>query len=209
MRRLRPVASTLLTLIAVVLIALAIDVLAAGRELSGDDYRFQTATTRQQNLWEAVGLLPRTAGARVAGLDDDLVYRRTAGLFASVQPGRVSAVGPRIESLRGKAQLELTRTSQAERNPARRSRLLNFLAAMTFYRQSTTGTERANQLRTAIGFLQNAVQVDPENAEAKRNLEVLLRDAAGSGLPPPANVPSGERAGGPLSGVGPPTGSGY
>jgi hypothetical protein len=80
---------------------------------------------------------------------------------------------------------------------------------MPLDRPSTVGDERADQLRTAIGILQSAVRVDPGNAEAKLNLELLLRDAARSGFPPTSNVPTGERVGGPLSGIGGVGSSGY
>jgi hypothetical protein len=111
--------------------------------------------------------------------------------------------------VRGQAQLELTRASEADSNPVRRSKLLNFVGVMPLDRPSTVGDERADQLRTAIGILQSAVRVDPGNAEAKLNLELLLRDAARSGFPPTSNVPTGERVGGPLSGIGGVGSSGY
>jgi hypothetical protein len=49
-------------------------------------------------------------------------------------------------------------------------------------------------------MFQNAIKVDHGNADAKLNLELLLRDAATLGLPP--SQPSGEPAGGKLSGPG-------
>ncbi|MEJ7570420.1 MAG: hypothetical protein WKF41_19425, partial [Gaiellaceae bacterium] len=54
---------------------------------------------------------------------------------------------------------------------------------------------------------QSAVRVYPENADAKWNLEAVLRDSNYEGLPP--NSPSGGAAGGQRSSPGGTVGSGY
>jgi hypothetical protein len=195
--------------VAAAALALAFGIVDLWRDTRQADFRFQTASTRQTGLWEGLDPLPASLSTRLLGLEDDLDYRRAVELYERVRPGRGGGFGPRIESLRGQAQLELTRTSEADGNPARRSRLLNFLGVMPLDRPSTVGDEREDQLRTAIGILQSAVRVDPGNAEAKLNLELLLRDAARSGLPPTSNVPTGDRVGGPLSGIGGVGSSGY
>jgi hypothetical protein len=195
--------------VAVAALALAFGVLDLWRDVRQADFRFQTASTRQTALWDGLDPLAASLSTRVLGLKDDLEYRRTIELYERVRPGRGGGFGSQIEALRGQAQLELTRTSEADSDPGRRSKLLNFLAVIPLDRPSTVGDERADQLRTAIGILQSAVRVDPGNAEAKLNLELLLRDAARSGFPPTSNVPTGERVGGPLSGIGGVGSSGY
>ena len=195
--------------VAVAALALAFGVVDLWRDVRQADFRFQTASTRQTAPWDRLDLLPASLSTRVLGLKDDLEYRRTIELYERVRPGRGSGFSSQVEALRGQAQLELTRASEADSNPVRRSKLLNFLGVMPLDRPSTVGDERADQLRTAIGILQSAVRVDPGNAEAKLNLELLLRDAARSGFPPTSNVPTGERVGGPLSGIGGVGSSGY
>jgi hypothetical protein len=208
-RFLRPVSGVFAALAAAIALALAIGIVDVWRDVRQSDFRFQSASKRQTALWDDLDPLPASLSVRVLGIEDDLAYRRTIELYERVRPGRVAGFGPRIESLRGQAQLELTRASEADANPVRRSKLLNFIGVMPLDRPSTVGDERADQLRTAIGVLQSAVRVDPGNAEAKLNLELLLRDAARSGLPPTANVPSGDRVGGPRSGIGGVGSSGY
>jgi hypothetical protein len=208
-RFLRPASAVAAVLTAAVALALAFGVGDVWRDVRQADFRFQTASTRQTALWEDQDPLPASLSTWLLGLEDDLAYRRTVELFEQVRPGRGGSFGPRVESLRGQTQLELTRTSEADPNPGRRSKLLNFLGVLPLDRPSTVGDERADQLRTAIGILQSAVRVDPGNGEAKLNLELLLRDAVRSGLPPTANVPTGDRVGGPLSGIGGVGSSGY
>lgn len=209
MRFIRPISGIAAAVVAAAAFALAFGTVDLWRDVRQADFRFQTAWTRQTALWEGLDPLPASLSTRFLGLEDDLAYRRAVELYERVRPGRGGGFGPRIESRRGQAQLELTRASEADSNPVRRSKLLNFVGVMPLDRPSMVGDERADQLRTAIGILQSAVRVDPGNAEAKLNLELLLRDAARSGLPPTSNVPTGERVGGPLSGIGGVGSSGY
>jgi hypothetical protein len=199
MRSIRVITAVASTIAATALIALAIDVLAVSRDVSAGDFRFQNASTRQRGLWEDLGVLPGSLTERALGLEDDLAYRHATSSFVAVRPSD-RVFDARLESLRGQAQLELTRTSQAESDDRRRSRLLTFLGVMPLDRVITDGDERAGVLRTAIGIFQTAVETDSANADAKLNLELLLRDALATSLPP--NAPGGHPAGGPRSGPG-------
>jgi hypothetical protein len=198
-RRLELVAALLALPLAAVLVVLAVSSLVVEREISDDDVRFQSSTGRQRELWTSPGVLPALAREPL-GIEDDLAYRRVVLLFAQAQPGRTMPADPRVQALRGQAQLELTRTSQAEQDARRRSQLLNFLGVLPLDRGIQDPRERGSVLRTAIGVFQSAVRVDPENDDAKVNLELVLRDAAVAGIP--ANAPSGERSGGQRSGAG-------
>jgi hypothetical protein len=67
-------------------------------------------------------------------------------------------------------------------------------------------TEADTTLRRAIHTLRSAVETDPENADAKLNLELALRNAKAVNLP--GTDPSGDAASGTISGQGR-SGSGY
>jgi hypothetical protein len=200
MRRLERFAALLALALGAALVVLALDVLLVSRDVSRDDFRFQSSSARPQPLWSDVGLLPGSITARGLGIEDDLAYRRVAFDFARVQPGRVSSLGPRVQALRGRVELDLTRRSQAEPDPWRRSQLINFLGVLPLDRGIQDASERASVLRTAIGVFQSAVRVDPDNADAKINLEIVLRDSTFAAVP--GDQPSGERSGGRRSGVG-------
>lgn len=200
MRRLERVAALLALPLAAVLVVLAVNSLLVANDVSDHDFRFQSSASRQRELWTSAGVLPDLAGERALGIEDDLAYRRVVLMFQQARPGATSPTDPRIQALRGRAQLELTRASQAESDPRRRSQLLNFLGVLPLDRGIQDPRERGSVLRTAIGVFQSAVRVDPENADAKVNLELVLRDSAMAAVP--ANQPSGERSGGPRSGAG-------
>jgi hypothetical protein len=204
-RPLKPIAALLSGLLGVFLIVLALNVVLVWRDVEADDFRFQSGPQRQRDLWEDVGILPSSFTVKRLGIEDDLAYRRSASLFARAQPGR--AAGPQLEALRGQALLELTRASDADSDPRRRSQLLNFLGVIPLDRRVSEFEQRASMLKTAIGVFQGAVRTDPGNADAKVNLEIVLRDLNITGLPP--NAPSGEAAGGQRSSPGGVSGVGY
>jgi hypothetical protein len=193
--------------LAVVFGTLALEVATTMRELADDDFRFQSAPDRQRSLWDDLGFLPGSVGVKALGLEDDLAYRQGAAVFVMAAPGKGPNVGPQVEAARGQASLLLTRTSEAETDARRRSQLLNFLGLLPLARELEDATERSQVLRAAAGTFATAVEVDPTNADAKWNLEAVLRDAQTSGLPP--NAPSGEADRGQRSSPGGAVGGGY
>jgi hypothetical protein len=159
---------------AVVLVVLATDVLRSPEELASDDRRFQTAPLRQAGLWD-VGLLPRDASEKLLGLTDDVGYRELAGLYLKVEPGKIEYQGfPERESLRAKAQFELTRLSREESDAERQSRLLTMYGVMTLDSRPLGQAEYEDMLRRAASAFRNAIDLDPSNTDAKTNLEAVL-----------------------------------
>lgn len=192
--------------LALALCVIAVDVLRVPREVAEDDVRFQAAPRVPRSLWDDLGVVPGEPGARLVGVGDDVAFRRTVALFARVQPGRVNITTPELEALRGRAQLEVTLRSRAERDPERRAQLLNLHGILTLSRFSTDAAEAHQILSRGIGAFQNATEIDPGNIDAKRNLEVVLRRPDAATLPP--NDPSQGGAQGRTSGQGR-SGGGY
>jgi hypothetical protein len=208
-RATKPVLWTLAALavpVGLVFAVLALDVLRAPAELTTDDARFQTAPLRQAGLWE-VGFLPRDGSESLLGLDDDVFYRELAGLYLKVEPGRIDYQGfPELETLRAKAQYELTRMSREEPDPVRQSRLLTLYGVMTLDDRPLDKLERETMIRKAISAFRNAIDLDPTNVDAKTNLEATLS------IFPPIGIaganPTGGANQGNTSGQGT-TGTGY
>jgi hypothetical protein len=206
-QRLLLAAAVLAVPAAILLVVVAVDVLRVPAELEGDDVRFQAAPRRQGQLWTGLSFLPGDIGERLLSVEDDLAYRRVLASFVKVGVGQqTSAFGPEAENLRGRTQFDLTTRSAEDSNPKRRSVLLNLLAAMSLETFTSDAAERENILRTAIFTLRSAVELDPENEDAKLNLELALRDAKATNLP--GTDPESGAAHGSLSGQGR-AGSGY
>jgi len=200
------IAAVLAVPVAVALMVLAVDVLRVPGEIAADDVRFQAGPRVRRSLWDDLGFLPGRPGARLLGTDDDVRHRKTLALFAQVQPGKVAVTSPELEALRGQAQLEVTLQARVEREPHRLSQQLNNLGVLTMGRYSTDSQEAIQILSRGVGAFQNAIEVDPDNADALRNLEILLRRPEAATLPP--NDPSQGGAQGRVSGQGR-VGSGY
>ena len=207
MTRIRlPVSALYAIAAAAALAVLAVDAIRVDRGLDGADAHFEAAPARAKS-WQVGAALPDGVVTHALAVDDDLAYRDAMLRYArALSP---SVFGDRAETLRGEAQLALTRVSQGDPDPRRRSAAANLLGVLAL--EGTTylpsAEERAQILAGAIGNFQNAVELDDGNDTAKRNLELALRDA-GPGIQIPGDEPSGQRAEGESSGVGR-TGTGY
>lgn len=193
--------------VALALAVVAVDLLRTPSALAADDTRFESAPMRQRNLWK-VGFLPGLASERLLGLEDDVFHRQILGLYLRVEPGEVDYEGfPELESARAKAQYEITRLSQEEPDPKRRSRMLTMYGVLMLDTNARTEEEREDNIRKAVSAFRNAIELDPDNDDAKTNLEgVLSRE--GAVVFAAANAPTRDRAGGKKSGQGT-RGSGY
>lgn len=200
------IAAVLAVPVAIALLVLALDVFRLPSTLEGDDVRFEAAPERSAGLWDDLGLVPGRPAERLLDLDEDLVYRRAMAKFVRVEPGKDEIFGPDLENLRGRVQFELTRGSAEDANPVRRAQYLNLLAAMMLESFGGDQAEAENTLRRAIHTLRSAVETDPDNADAKLNLELALRNAKAVNLP--GTDPSGDASSGTISGQGR-SGSGY
>jgi hypothetical protein len=202
-----PVAAVLCVPVAILLVLFAIDVLRVSGSVEADDVRFQARPTLQSGLFDDPGLLPGAAAAKAVGLEDDLRYRRAVWLYARANPSNTTVyLSPAQEALRASLEPKLIDASRAETDPRRRSRLLNLLGVVAMSRYAVDPGDRSNTVRASIDSFTNAIKTDPDNADAKFNLELVLRDFFHAVAP--AAAPDRGRLGGNVAGVGR-DGSGY
>lgn len=204
-RRLAWTAAALALPVAAVLVVLAVDVLRVPGRLETGDVRFEAAPARSGTPWSGLDFVRGWPAARLLDVEDDLVYRQTMKRFLRVEPGK-QIFGPELENLRGRIQLELTAGSAEDANPKRRAQYLNLLGAYMLERVGSSPAENETILRRAVHTLRSAVETDPENADAKLNLELALRNAKAVNLP--GTDPDAGGAEGILSGQGR-SGTGY
>ena len=204
-KRMAYVAAVLAVPLALALVVLAVDVLRTPGKIEREDVRFEAAPKRAAGLWDDTAVASGVVES-LLDLGDDLRYRRAMAAFLRVEPGKVEVFGPELENLSGEVQLELTRGSAEDANPQRRAQYLNLLATKMLASFGGDQTEADTTLRRAIHTLRSAVETDPENADAKLNLELALRNAKAVNLP--GTDPSGDAASGTISCQGR-SGSGY
>jgi hypothetical protein len=175
--------------------------------LAADDARF-AATPLSEGLWEEGEALPLTPTKRLLGLEDDLRYRRAVSLYVRSRPGEPTSLNPERETLRGDARRALSGLSKEDPSASRRSQAAMLVALLSLGQGDLfqSAEERLQVLRGGVGNLQIAVALDPDNAEAKRNLELVLTSV---GLPPSGATDAGGTSDtGDQAGVGR-AGSGY
>ena len=204
-RRLMWTAAALALPVAAVLVVLAVDVLRVPGQLETGDVRFEAAPARSGTPWSGLDFVRGWPAARLLDVEDDLAYRRTMKRFLRVAPGK-QIFGPELENLRGRIQLELTAGSAEDTNPKRRAQYLNLLGAYMLERVGSSSAENETILQRAVHTLRSAVETDPENTDAKLNLELALRNAKAVNLP--GTDPDAGGAEGTLSGEGR-SGTGY
>lgn len=187
--------------VAIVLALVAVDVLRVPDRLSSHDSRFEGAPKRQAGLWDGIDFLPANPAARLLATGDDVDYRRAAGLYLRAEPGKVDFQGfPELETLRAKAQFDLTRLSESDPNARRRAQLLVLYGVMTLDTRTVSAEERDTTIARAADAFRAALALDPDNLDAKLNLEMALSIHGAAAVP--SNAPSRGREGGRISGEG-------
>ncbi len=152
-----------------------------------DDIRFRVGSGGAK-LWRPETLAPFGAGKRVLGLEDDLAFRYMLQDLRSSKLRDATVSDPT---------LALARTATAEQldsivvhDPdlklrSRASTLLGVLSVATWNSTPTGGVpgqDQSDLLLSAIASFEEAITLDPENDDAKYNLQLLL--VRGSGLLP-------------------------
>jgi hypothetical protein len=173
----------------------------------GDDARF-AASPLAEGLWEHDERLPLAPTRALLGLGDDIAYRRAVSFYTRSRPGEPTALNPQREALRGNARQALSALSRDDPERSRRSTAAMLVALLSLGQGDLfqSAEERLQVLRGGVGNLQIAVALDPDNAEAKRNLELVLTSV---GLPPSGATDAGGTSDtGDNAGVGR-AGSGY
>ena len=194
--------------LALVLVVLAVDVWRWSDALRTDDVRYRAAA--DGDLWDTVAFVPLGGTRALLGIDDDLAFRR------AVRSLRLSRLDERTNSdtelvlQRADAQARLEAIAEGAGDPARRSRALVLLGVLQLATPATTPEERSTALKAATANLQEAIVLDPNNEEAKYNLERVLRSSRGvqTQRGGPAPDPSGGADSSKGAATGPP-GSGY
>jgi hypothetical protein len=159
---------------AAILALLAVDVLHARDSLAAGDVRY-AAGPGQRDLWRSHSILPFHAANRLLAIEDDLAYRRAVRLFRLSQPRTPSLARFELAPLRAKAEAALTTTAASEHEPARRSELVNMLGVLTVARAAGDGFASPEALRNSVTLFRRAIHLDPSDADAKTNLELVLR----------------------------------
>jgi hypothetical protein len=189
-------------------LVLAADVSALRTSLRDDDITYRAAPER--NLWSPDELMPGAAARRLLGVRDDLRYRRAQRAVRLSHPEMPGFSDPSYVVHRNDATAWLTDVVQGDESVQRRSAAANLLGILSFADAIADYTNRTKLLESAGGRFRQAIALDPENEDAKYNLELTMSRSRGLELTEAGggNAPSPGGKGAKGAGAGEP-GSGY
>jgi hypothetical protein len=180
--------------LAVVLALLAVDVLHRQSSLAAGDTLY-AADPGQRDLWHASEILPFRTARAVLGVGDDLEFRRASRLFVLSQPRTSMFASVGLAPARAEAAAALSTAVADEGDRVRKSQLVNLLGVLAVVRAAADALANPLAMRSGVATFRQALRFDPSNAEAKANLELLLRvrdqqqrrqAQSGAGRPPGA-----------------------
>ncbi len=207
MRPVRTVAAAALLVLAVLFALLAADVRSRAEAVTAGDLRF--AGDPGASTWSARARLPGDPALRLLGIEGDLAFRRAARRFTAV---RAAGVGfdNGLSTNRERGEVEAVLADQGRsRHALRASAADNLSGILAFEDSRRLGAGAPAPVERSVGEFQAAVRRDPGNADAKFNLELLLRALVAKGVRPGSNgAPGGPSQGRRGAGAGLP-GHGY
>ncbi len=195
--------------LAAALLALALDITRWNDAMRADDVRYR-ATPEATDLWQPATNVPLGAARTLLGVEDDVELRQAirALRLARLEDATVGDVELALHRNEAQARLEAIAGGNGEN--VRRSRAAGLLGVLGLARLASETQDRTALLEATIANLQFAISLDPENDEAKFNLELAIQRGRGIQLTEGAGGanPSPGGAGAKGAGAGE-AGSGY
>jgi len=163
---------------AVILVALAADLLRWDRTMRDDDIAY---AAHADASWMPSTLLPAGITRTALGLEDDVELRGAVDQFWKSDPRAPLQVFTDV-TRRTAAERRLARLIETEERPERRSMLATLRGAFLLEEARNSPVQRHVFLRRAIEQFERAAELDPGNADAVYDLELalkLLRETGG------------------------------
>ncbi len=194
-----------LVVLAVLAAVLASDLRAWPRALRSGDARYAVSPAAAR--WHASTVLPGVGS--LLGVGDDVAVRRAVRLFRLTYGTRGSLdTELQTQGVRAQAELALANLARSS-DPLRAAQASDLLGVLAFGDLSSGGGANPDQADRAVSAFVNAVRLDPNDAAAKANLELVLRLFRATGVRTGATTGAGEHGQGRHgAGTGIP-GSGY
>lgn len=156
------------------LLLFAADVGRWEETMASDDLTYRSSPA-EPLLWQPREIVPFGLARRALATDDDVALRRAvqALRLGRLETGATS--DPEIYLRRGEARARLQEIAGGNDDPVSRSRALNLLGVYSFSAAINETRGQFSFIQDAVAAFQAAIEIDPDNAEAKANLELALQ----------------------------------
>jgi len=199
MRRIGLVGGALVCVaLAAFLVVLATDVWRWGDAVRADDVRYRAAPSAG-DLWDPGALVPLAVARKSLALGDDLAFRRAVRAMRLGKLEDTRSFDTEVLIQRAEAQAQLEAIAAGDGDLTRRSRAMTLVGVILLATPVTASEEQRAALKAAVRHLRTAIELDPDNNDAKFNLEFALRQrsaglsARGGAAPNPAGTPNTSR----------------
>jgi hypothetical protein len=162
-------------LLAAVLGIFAADVSAWRSAFTRDDIRFR-ALPRHHDLWRPATVFPGDPAAALLGTQRNVRWREALQAFAATQTATGTQSATQGPALRATAQQRLLAQLDAAPTTPQRSEAANLLGVLVV--TTPAGSDQrvlARLVKRGESYFKQAIALDPANAAAKENLELVLR----------------------------------
>lgn len=175
MRRVALVAASVVCFVLAATLALvALDVARWRAAIVDGDVRYRVAPA-EPGLWESDELVPFHAARSLLEVEDDVAFRvalRALSLAGIAEP---NISDPNLAVRRSEARSRVAAVAEGDSDRERRSRATSLLGVLSLASAIAEPQDQGPLLQDALARFRSALELDPENAEAKANLEVALQ----------------------------------
>jgi hypothetical protein len=162
------------------LLLVAVDVTRWERALESGDVRYRAAP-QETDLWELRQLAPFGAAEGLLGVGDDVDFRNALRTLKLAGIAQAESSDPRLALRRSEARALVAAIAEGDADRWRRSRAMTLLGVISFASALSDAQDQESLQRDALARFRGAIELEPENDEAKANLEVALRRDAEAG----------------------------
>jgi hypothetical protein len=162
------------------LLLTAIDVARWESALESGDVRYRAAP-QGSDLWEPTQTVPFGAAKVLLGVDDDVDFREGLRTLRLAGIAEAQSSDPRLALRRSEARALIAAIAERDADSWRRSRAMTLLGVISFASALSDAQDQDALQRDALARFRGAIELEPDNDEAKANLEVALRRDAEAG----------------------------
>lgn len=150
------------------------------RALESGDVRYRAAP-QEPDLWQPRQSAPFGAAEVLLGVDDDVDFREALRTLRLAGIAQAESSDPRLALRRSEARSLIAAIAEGDADRWRRSRAMTLLGVISFASALSDAQDQESLQRDALARFRGAIELEPDNDEAKANLEVALRRDAEAG----------------------------
>ena len=162
------------------LLLTALDVARWQSALESGDVRYRAAP-QEHDLWQPGQIVPFGAAEALLGVEADVDFREALRTLRLAGVAQADSSDPRPALRRSEARSLIAAIAESDADRRRRSRAMTLLGVISFASALSDAQDQESLQRDALARFRGAIELEPDNDEAKANLEIALRRDAEAG----------------------------